>query len=290
MSDMDHFSGLIANATTSITADTPNCTGAYVVLFGVAHAGITVNFEGTVDGGTTWIPLAAQRIDSSTAIIASNNVALVTNSSNQFYVLVGASEQMRVRSSAYTSGTLSVNIQVVTDADPVSIASGATSGSTAPAALTDSSANPTAGQQGVNDFSYNGATWDRLRNNTAAAAVDSSSARTASGTGVTATNYNGTGCLIFLNVTAASGTTPTLVFKVQISPDNGTTWFDMDATNAASASLTAAGTSIIRVYPGIVGVAAGQCNNPLPRIWRLAWTIGGTTPSFTFTTSVSYIL
>jgi hypothetical protein len=55
-------------------------------------------------------------------------------------------------------------------------------------------------------------------------------------------------------------------------------------------SLTGISTAVIKVYPGITAAAAAAANLPLPRVWRLAWVIGGTTPSFTFTTTASYIL
>ena len=119
--------------------------------------------------------------------------------------------------------------------------------------------------------------------------VDESAARTVTGIGSTAGNISARGALIAVDVTARSGTTPTLVCKVQGSVD-GVTWFDLDATNAATASITAVGHYVIKVYPGLPTVAAGSCNSPLPRMWRLAWTIGGTTPSFTFSTIASYLI
>ncbi len=74
-----------------------------------------------------------------------------------------------------------------------------------------------------------------------------------------------------LNVTAASGTTPTLDIKVQTSADNGVTdaWRDL----AVSAS-----------FGQKTGVAAEQkCFVGCDRWVRVVKTIGGTTPSFTYT-------
>lgn len=79
--------------------------------------------------------------------------------------------------------------------------------------------------------------------------------------------------LLYVNVTAASGTTPTMTVKLQDSLD-GTNWFDV--TGAATTSITAAGSQLVRVTNTAIG----------PFV-RLVWTIGGTTPSFTFSTSVS---
>ena len=87
-----------------------------------------------------------------------------------------------------------------------------------------------------------------------------------------------------------TGTTPTLTVRLQWSPDGGTTWLDLDTTNAQTASITGTGAFVLRVYPGIATAANAALNAPLPRTWRLAWTIGGTTPSFTFAAQASYIL
>lgn len=68
-----------------------------------------------------------------------------------------------------------------------------------------------------------------------------------------------------IQVTAVSGTTPTMAPKLQESSDNSA-WTDC---GAALANITAAGTYVAK------GVLA-------KRYIRLATTIGGTTPSFTF--------
>lgn len=68
-----------------------------------------------------------------------------------------------------------------------------------------------------------------------------------------------------VDVTAASGTSPTLAISYEISPDNGTTWF----THTTGATLTATGKQVIQL-------------TALGRSSRVTATIGGTTPSFTF--------
>ncbi|MGZ6838634.1 MAG: hypothetical protein ACXVGE_22465, partial [Blastococcus sp.] len=112
-------------------------------------------------------------------------------------------------------------------------------------------------------------------------------AKTASGTGATQTNVGNKGASIFITLGTVSGTTPTCVFKVQGSVD-GTTFFDIPG--AATASLTTSVNVGIQVFPGIA-VTAGAAttgttaaaSQALPRFWRVAWTIGGTLPSFTIT-------
>jgi hypothetical protein len=88
--------------------------------------------------------------------------------------------------------------------------------------------------------------------------------QTASGNvgGVGSSNY---GTLrLTLNVTAASGTTPSLTVNVQTSQDNAT-W----STIASFPAATAVGTSR-KVFNGV------------DRYTRATTTITGTTPSFTF--------
>jgi hypothetical protein len=70
-----------------------------------------------------------------------------------------------------------------------------------------------------------------------------------------------------LDVTAASGTTPTLDVVLEDSLD-GTNW----NTVKAFAQKIAAGREVVNVLP------ADQFGQPL----RMRWTIGGGTPSFTF--------
>ncbi|MEB0287222.1 hypothetical protein QN355_11720 [Cryobacterium sp. 10S3] len=73
------------------------------------------------------------------------------------------------------------------------------------------------------------------------------------------------GVVAYLNVTAASGTTPTLAVKLQDSPDK-VTWYDIPG--AAFTSMTTTGTQRISA----INIGAYV---------RAAITITGTTPSFT---------
>lgn len=76
---------------------------------------------------------------------------------------------------------------------------------------------------------------------------------------------------LVLNVTAASGTTPTLVASVEWSMD-GTVFGVTDPAPDAFASVTATGAL----------VHAFEVKAPF---YRVRWTVGGTTPSFTFVVS-----
>lgn len=88
------------------------------------------------------------------------------------------------------------------------------------------------------------------------------------------------------NVSAATGTTPTLDLKLQTSLDGGSTWLDV----AAFAQMTAAST-LYAVIP-VAGVAsyigaaptasAGSVTGlPISNMVRVISAIGGTTPVFT---------
>lgn len=70
---------------------------------------------------------------------------------------------------------------------------------------------------------------------------------------------------LFVDVTAVAGTSPTLAISYEVSPDNGTTWF----THTTGATITAAGKQVVHL--------TNLCSTS-----RLTATIGGTTPSFTF--------
>lgn len=71
--------------------------------------------------------------------------------------------------------------------------------------------------------------------------------------------------IVFVDITAVSGTSPTLSVEYQYSPD-GSRWF----THTASAQQTA------------IGKVAMKLVGNIGRIGRIQYWIGGTTPSFTF--------
>ncbi len=78
--------------------------------------------------------------------------------------------------------------------------------------------------------------------------------------------------IAYLNVTAHAGTSPTLDVKFQDSPDNGTTWYDID-----DAALTQVTTTN--------GQQRLVVNNAGPKC-RAVVAVGGTSPSYTFALDV----
>lgn len=97
--------------------------------------------------------------------------------------------------------------------------------------------------------------------------VVASAARTTTGSGSAVTGWaRGAGAAVAkLDVTVASGTTPQLTVTVQDSPD-GSTWTTRDTFGVKTAV-----SNETRSLPGGMDV-----------FQRVAWTIAGTTPSFTF--------
>ncbi len=86
-----------------------------------------------------------------------------------------------------------------------------------------------------------------------------------------------TALVVEINVTAASGTTPTLDVDVEDTFD-GTNWNKVTDVNAAN--ITTTGRTVKRI---------NLIDNPCTNRLRLNYTIGGTTPSFTFTVNAYFI-
>lgn len=96
-----------------------------------------------------------------------------------------------------------------------------------------------------------------------------SAARTATGnSGAIAVGSGAANLELELEVSAVSGTSPTLVLSVQWS-DDGTNFGNNDGSTDAFASVNATG-NVVKSIP----VRAPYM--------QLVWTVGGTTPSFTF--------
>lgn len=96
-------------------------------------------------------------------------------------------------------------------------------------------------------------------------AAVASAARTASANGTAFNTDTAESLEGFLTITAASGTTPTLDVRLETSVDGGTSY----DTVGAFAQQTAVATD-------------NHVFGPLGDTCRWAWTIAGTTPSFTF--------
>ena len=97
-----------------------------------------------------------------------------------------------------------------------------------------------------------------------------SAARTVSGTSASI-DSSGFGCISFLvDVTAFSGTNPTLQISLETSVD-GTNWIEYVNTQRIVS------TGVLEFQRGAIG----------SKFYRYVWTITGTTPSFTFSINVN---
>lgn len=123
----------------------------------------------------------------------------------------------------------------------------------------------------------------------------SSVTKTATFTGATVEIPLADSYLFILDVTAASGTTPTLDAAIQSSVDGGTTFY----TVARFAQVTAVSTRKLQLQPmlgrGEAGSESAVSNTGgalagnviLTKKIRTVWTIGGANPSFT---AVMYVI
>lgn len=96
------------------------------------------------------------------------------------------------------------------------------------------------------------------------------------------------GMHVVLDITASGGTTPTLDVKVQRFDNLSGQWVDLPG--AAFAQKTGTGTDDLTIYPGIAETANRSVSDVICEEVRFVWTIGGTTPSFTFTLGGTYIV
>lgn len=84
------------------------------------------------------------------------------------------------------------------------------------------------------------------------------------------------GVLVVVDVTAVSGTGPTLTVNVQDDDGSGVT------TRLSSASISSVGTTLLLVHPEAPDRANVSENTSLNYKWRVSAVVGGTTPSFTY--------
>lgn len=104
---------------------------------------------------------------------------------------------------------------------------------------------------------------------------------TAAAAGTTGGDIDGSrgkGLLLFVNITAITGTTPTLTVTLSGKSPQGVYY-----TILASAALNATGQTVLRVYPGLTAAANATVSDILPNTWRVSTVIGGTTPAVTAT-------
>lgn len=92
------------------------------------------------------------------------------------------------------------------------------------------------------------------------------------------------GVIVTIDATAAADT-PSVVFTIQGKSALGTDYY----TILASAAVTGAGVTVLRVYPGLVAATNLVANDVLPRVWRVS-VAAGDADSLTYSLSANYLL
>ena len=95
------------------------------------------------------------------------------------------------------------------------------------------------------------------------------------------------GAVFSLDITAASGTTPTLDITIE-RKDVASGKYNA-IPGAAFAQKTTTGQDELVIYPGVAETANESVSDILSTVLRAVATIGGTTPSFTFSLGASLI-
>lgn len=100
------------------------------------------------------------------------------------------------------------------------------------------------------------------------------------------TNLNGRGAQIGVNITALTGTAPTLTVVIEGKDAASGTYYPL----LQSVAIAATGFTQMTVYPGLTAAANVASIQPLPRVWRVRTIIGGVTPAVTATVGASVII
>ena len=112
--------------------------------------------------------------------------------------------------------------------------------------------------------------------------IRASSALGATGATDPVASHGARGIIIYMEVTAVSGSSPTLDCKLQGYDALGDVWHDI--TGAVFAQKTGTGSDYLTVYPGIGETANEAVSDVVPALIRVHSTIGGSgTPTVTFT-------
>lgn len=99
--------GSITASAQTVSASVANA-GSVTISISGTYAGINLSFEASDDGGTTWYPIMAQRSDSYVTELTTG--VLPTNQSRMWDIPAPGITNIRVRSTAFTSGTGAIRI------------------------------------------------------------------------------------------------------------------------------------------------------------------------------------
>lgn len=115
-------------------------------------------------------------------------------------------------------------------------------------------------------------------------AVFASAAYTASQNSADFKNPYARGMVLVIDATS-SAATPSVVFTIKGKSALGSDYY----TILASAAITAAGTTVLRVYPGLTASANVTANDVLPLYWRVE-AVAGDADSLTYSVAANLIV
>lgn len=122
-------------------------------------------------------------------------------------------------------------------------------------------------------------------NHDLAALVSLSAAGAGATNGTDQRNVNHRGVQVVVDITAITGTSPTLTVKLQGKDNASGKYYDL----LTSAALAATGTTLLTLYPGAPSTANVSSPQVLPATWRVIGTVGGTGPAVTATIGASVL-
>lgn len=147
----------------------------------------------------------------------------------------------------------------------------------------DETDGPMLGTLGFN-YIFDGVdAWNRETGNTAVAAL-ASAARTASVNSTDLTNINCRGAHFAVDVSSITDT-PSIVVTIQGKDELSGIYYDLLSSNA----ITAVGTTILKIYPGINSIPNGATPDILPRTYR-ASVANADADSITYSVGVSLVV
>lgn len=104
--------------------------------------------------------------------------------------------------------------------------------------------------------------------------------------GADQSNTQGRGVQVGVNITALTGTSPTVTVTIEGKDTASGAYY----TLLASAAIAATGFTLLTVYPGAPSTANVSSPQVLPKTWRVKAVVAGTTPAATATIGASVIV
>lgn len=105
--------------------------------------------------------------------------------------------------------------------------------------------------------------WERWRNNVQGTLL-ASAQRNADTDTATMTNYNAKGVMLFLRISATSGTGGLKPILILDGPVEGSIWY-----LTAGSAQTATALYVYTIYPGVTSGGTERFSAPLPRTWKV---------------------